>query len=194
MIVSVVGCGESAKNWMHTYCNHSVGVNDCGKFGSNVDSLIVVNSPLKFEPTPKNEHRNRLWTIISSNPLEFLCHNSNWKKHFPKAKLLTLKPFAGSLKKGNCYTTKTSTFVAITYAYALGASTIIIWGVDMLNHPNFMPGSKNLEYELKQYKILFEILKNKGVNCYLGNENSILKSYLPVYEAKNNGEELNLKP
>jgi hypothetical protein len=172
MIVSIVACGESAKHWFNTRCDISIGVNDCVKFGHEVDWLVVVNSPLKFKG-------GRLQTITRSKPKRFLCHNSNWNAHFPNTELLTLKPFSGSVLKDRVYKSMTSPFVAITLAFNAGATDIILFGIDFLNHPNVK--DKLLKSELKEYKRLFDSLESKGVKVWLGNDQTVLKEYLPVW-------------
>src|SRR5687768_13636855 len=98
MTVSIIACGPSAKEWYKTPCDLSIGVNDCLKFGHEVDWLCVVNVPSKFTPKAKNGHTDRLFTITSSKPKKFLCHNGQWKQWFPSAELLQLHPFRGTVK------------------------------------------------------------------------------------------------
>lgn len=166
MTVSIVACGESAKEWFNTPCDLSIGVNDCLKWGREVDWLVVVNAPQKF--------RGQRWdTIINSKPKRFICHNGAWKRQFPNAELAVLHPFRGSVKKGKIYFSKTSPFVAMNLAYEAGATDIILWGVDFLNHPKVK--DKMLKDELVAYSRLIEALKNKGVNVWLGSDQSVLK-------------------
>jgi hypothetical protein len=191
MITSIVACGESAKEWYKTPCDLSIGVNDCVKFGHQVDNLVVVNAPLKFHPKVSNGHVNRFKTIIDSKPKRFFCHNSNWKPYFPKYELLPLRNFIGTYKKGKIYSSKTSPIVAITLAASLGATDIIIWGVDMLNHPRFSEQAApkhqvEFKTEIGYYELLFEALKMNGMQCWIGNENTVLKKYLPLYEISKN--------
>lgn len=176
MICSIVACGESAREWHKTPCDLSIGVNDCVKFGREVDYLVCVNAPDKFTPKAKNGFTDRLATIVNSQPKRFLCHNNNWKRLIPKAETIPLKPFSGSVLKGRYYKSSTSPFVAITIAYSEGASDIILWGVDFLNHPNIK--NKLLSQQISEYKRLFDALESKGVNVWLGNTNSVFKDYL----------------
>lgn len=181
MLASIVACGDSAKEWYKVPCDLSVGCNDCVKFGHEVDYLVVVNSPLKFHPRLDNKYTDRLKVITDSKPKKFLCHNSNWKKYFPKAELLAFKTFIGTYRKGRVYCSKTSPFVAITLAASLGATEIILWGVDMVSHHTYSPGKRGFSIELDYYKILFEQLEKCGVKVWIGNDNTVLKGFLPVY-------------
>jgi hypothetical protein len=179
MTVSVIGCGDSAKEWFKTPCDLSIGVNDCLKFGHQVDHLVVINAPAKFTAKAKNGYTDRLFTITSSKPKRFICHNGAWKQWFPSAELVPLKPFINSIKKGNVYKSKTSPIAAISLAYNAGAEDIILFGVDFLNHPNVK--DKLLKSELHEYQRLFWCLEEKGTRCWLGNPNSRLIDYLEVW-------------
>lgn len=198
MKVSIVGCGDSAKHWFKEPCDMSVGVNDCVKFGHEVDYLVVVNSPLKFFPTVKNNHQDRIKTIAKSKPKKFYSHSGNWKQYFPTQELISMRPFNGFYNPGRVYHTKTSPFVAITLAAKLGATEIIIWGVDMLTHHKFSAQAHqrhqgDFTTELGYYQMLFEALEKHGVKCYIGNENTVLKRYLPVYKSISSNSEVMVK-
>lgn len=172
MTISIVGCGQSAKEWFKTPCDLSIGVNDCVKWGKEVDWLVVVNSPMKF--------KGERWdTITGSKPKRFICHNGAWKKQFPKAELAVIHPFRGGVKKGKIYFSKTSPFVALNIAYQESPTDIILWGVDFLNHPNVK--DKLLKTELNEYRRLFDALESKGVKVWIGNPDTVLREYLPVW-------------
>jgi len=181
MVASIVACGESARKWSDVPCDFSVGVNDCFKWGSQVDYLVLVNSPFKFYPNQANSKVNRLDTIVKTKPKMVYCHNSNWKAYFQNIELLALKTFYGKYSTNRIYSSKTSPIVAITLAASKGAKKIILWGVDFITHHEFKPGKKEFDLEINQYIRLFDSLAENGISCYLGNENSTLKAYLPVY-------------
>lgn len=185
MRASIVACGNSAKNWNEVKVDFSIGVNDCFKFGYNVDYLVLVNSPFKFEPRrPNNNGVNRLEIITSSSPKKVYAHNSNWRTYFKyksEVQLLGMKEYRGQYKKGRIYFSQTSPFVAITLAASMGATDIILWGVDMLDHWRFRPGKKEMDSELSSYVSLFGELKEQGINCWIGNSETVLKDYLQVW-------------
>jgi hypothetical protein len=185
MKVSIIGCGDSAKEWFKVPCDMSVGVNDCVKFGHEVDNLVVVNSPVKFFPNRHNNHTDRIKTIANSKPKRFFCHNGNWKQYFPKYELLGLRPFNGTYKKGRIYSSGTSPMVAITLAVSLGATELIIWGVDFVNHQRWRKGQRGFDLELSLYQLMFEELAKEGIKVWLGNEVSELKKFLPKYISSN---------
>lgn len=181
MIISIVGCGPSANDWNKVHCDLSIGVNDCVKFGHQVDWLVVINVPRKFEPSEKNGMTDRLKTIIESKPKRFFAHDSRYKEWFPNYELLAMREFMGTLRPGRIMHSKTSPFVAIGLAYEYEKPTdIILWGIDFLDHPNF--SGKILSGELDRYRILFECLEEKGVRCWIGNEQTALAKYLKVWK------------
>lgn len=180
MTVSIVGCGPSAKDWHKVPCDLSIGVNDCVKFGHQVEWLVVVNAVNKFTPKAKNDWTDRLFTIQQSKPKRFFCHNGAWKQYFPNAELLQLQPFRGSVKKFRIAFSKTSPFVALHLAYQENPTDIILWGVDFLNHPNVK--DKLLKTELSEYKRLFDALEGKGIRVWIGSPDTVLREYLPVFK------------
>lgn len=178
MICSIVACGDSAKDWFKVPCDLSIGVNDCLKFGHQVDYLVVVNSPVKFKA-------DRLETIKNSKPKRFYCHDSNWKKWFKDVhQYIGMRPFITVYRKGRVYSTKTSPFVAITLAVKEGATEIILWGVDFINHHKFSPGKhRDFDKEFDNYRMLFEQMEKEGIKVWLGNENSSFKGHLKLYHS-----------
>lgn len=188
MVVSVVACGESAKEWHKVPFDISVGVNDCVKFGCEVDYLICVNAPFKFEPTKKNDYINRLETIVNSKPKKFitsLC--TEWKKYRGELQCremhcIKLNRFGKYLNKGIVYHSKTSPFIAMSYAFNLGAKDIILWGVDFVNHKDFKPGQRGTDFEIEEYARFAGLLKDQGCNVWLGNNETSLSKYFKVWK------------
>lgn len=176
MIVSIVACGESAREWYKTPCDLSIGCNDCVKFGHEVDYLVIVNAPDKFNARAKNGFADRIGTITRSKPKRFFCYDAKWKPYFPNYELLALKPFSGSVQSGRVYKSVTSPFVAITLAFSHGATDIILWGVDLVNHPNIK--NKTLSSEVSNYKRLFDALERKHVNVWLGKSGTVFDGFL----------------
>lgn len=186
MTCSIIGCGDSAKDWNKIPVDLSIGVNDCWKFGYPTDYLVVVNSPVKFKA-------ERLETIKNSKPRRFYCHDSNWRKWFKESQYVNMRPFITVYRKGRVYSTKTSPFVAITLAVKEGATEIILWGVDFINHHKFSPGKhRDFDKELDNYRMLFEQMEKEGIKVWLGNDNSTLKKFLKVYDYEKETEVVEL--
>lgn len=190
IIASIVACGDSAKHWYKVPVNFSIGCNDCVKFGYEVNYLVCVDSPFKFQPKRQNGYIDRHKIIIDSKPERFYCHNSNWKKWFPQAELLSMQVFIGTYRKNRVYSSKTSPFVAITKAVELGATELIIWGVDFINHHQYAPGKSSYNMELSHYRLLFEQLQANGIKLWIGDENTALKEFLPTYKSISSNSEV----
>lgn len=186
MTVSIVACGNSAKEWFNTPCDYSIGVNDCFKWGRNVDTLLIINAPALFQPRQKNGYKNRLEVIKSSTPsIVITDQREDWKRHFPSINVegIEIKRFNPKhFRKGELYFSKTSPFVALSYALNINATEVILWGVDLLDHPVMKPEYRETAFEIEQYLELIKIMGFYGVKVFIGNENTALAKYLPVYE------------
>lgn len=156
MIVDVLGLGESLKQFKPT-CGHvTVGVNDIFKYHP-VDYLVVVDPPRRFT-------KERMQTIVCSNPQKFYTMNDEWRSLVTKFQKLNLGGPKGCIKNIEGKTipySNNSTFIAVVIAYKLGAKEINVYGVDFNTHPNFR--STGLETALRHFKQLFSYLKSKGV-------------------------------
>lgn len=172
MTISVIGCGKSAEGWHNTPCDLSIGCNDVKRFGKNTDWLIVVNR--KF--TPEREA-----IIKASKPKRFLTTIPYWRQQFPNAETLRLQRYDKHLKKGHVYSSKTSPFIGLSLAFNAGAKDIILFGVDLVDHPVIR--EKLLDYELRQYQSLCRSLHEQGTKVWVSSNNSLLSTFLPVARA-----------
>lgn len=181
MIVSVVACGQSAKEWCKTPCDISIGVNDCFKFGHDTDYLICVNAPFKFEPRVNNGWTDRKQTILSSRARFLTNLRDEWKKYRSDAEAIHITRFGKQARKGNTYFSKTSPFIAMSYAYNLGATDIILWGVDFVDHPDFKEGKRSTDFEIEEYKRFADLI-SKDCRVWIGSENTGLSKYFKVWQ------------
>lgn len=183
MTVSVIGCGASAKEWFNTPFDYlSIGVNDCFKFGVNPDYLLVVNAPFKFQPSKENNHTDRLKVIKQTQPKKFvtnLCQE--WSKHKKPDVCINLLRFGKRVNRTEIYHSKTSPFIAMSLAYKLGATDIILWGVDFLDHRDFKPGKRETEFEMEEYKRFADVI-SKDCKVWTGSKESAMSKYFPVHE------------
>lgn len=183
MIVSIIGCGDSAKEWYKLPVDLSIGVNDCYKFGHHPNTLLIINDPSRFQASRKNNYQDRLNTIRKTKPEKFITNDREaWKRYFPHAEEIKIRPFHKHNRKGEIYYSKTSPFVAISYAYNLGAKDIILWGVDMKTHHTYSAGTKAGDFELLELLKYIALLNNGGVRVWIGNNETALNNYLMVYE------------
>jgi hypothetical protein len=176
MTFTIVATGETAKDWIPR--GHSIGVNDSWKWGKPTDSLLVCNRPQNFK-------EDRLKVITESKPANFYSHKSNWAYKFPDWRKINLVSWYGVLRKGQHYSSNTSPFIALSLAYNLGATEIIMWGVDFKNHWLFNEGSPEAEREVKQYLQLITELEAVGVRVYIGKKGTAFDDLIQVYGGSN---------
>lgn len=175
---TIVATGDSAKDW--TPNGYSIGVNDAGKFQRPLDALLICNRPSEFTP-------NRMQIITSTKPNVFYSHKPSWESYFPDWKKIRLHAWAGTLHDWHrndgphAYSSNTSPIIAITLAYNLGATEIILWGCDFVNHHLFHTGNPETKREVGVYLKIFEILKERGVKVWLGANETAFDDHLPVY-------------
>lgn len=175
MIVSIVGCGQSASEWFKTPCDLSIGVNDMFKFGVHPDQLVIINFERKFTS-------DRLKTILSTRPKKVWTHTSTWTKHFTNAAVIKLSPFNGYVRDGMIYSSKTSPIVALSLAVHQGATDIIIWGIDFISHAAYKKGTKQGDYEVKTYLRFFDQLEKRKIKVWRGADGTAFDLQLPLYE------------
>jgi hypothetical protein len=175
MVCSIVACGSSARDWHKTPYDLSVGVNDMLKFGHQPDQLVLINFKGKFTP-------DRLKLILATRPKKLWTHTNTWRHHFSNVELIRFSHFSGYFMKGNIYNSKTSPIVAICIAIKQGATEIILWGVDMINHKTYAKGTRQGDFEAKTYLKFFEAVEKKGIKIYRGADGSVFDTNLPLHE------------
>jgi len=172
MLYSVIGCGDSSKNWVPR--GITIGVNDSLRFGRDTDVLILVNAPAKF--------KERLNVIKKSKAKVLTNSVHTWKPYFPECqKIERLISFNSRILKNFVYMSQTSPIIAISYAIKQGAKEIILWGVDFLNHRKWAKGTKAGDREIAVYCRFFKECERIGVKVYLGANGTAFDNLLPVY-------------
>ena len=173
MTASIVALGSSAKDWFKIPHDFSVGVNDSAIFGKDPDHLVIVNFERKF-------HEERL-RVIKRTKSQVWTHTQTWKKHFPDAKVIKLSPFSINFRKGMYYSLRTSPIVAMSVAVNMGATKLILFGIDFKNHKSYNVGEKKGDFEAKQYLKFFEALKKVNVEVFLGSKGGAFDNHLPLW-------------
>jgi len=173
MICSIVACGPSASDWWNTPCDYSIGVNDCWKWGHPVNELLIVNSPKMFEPS-------RLETIKKTKCDKVKTNSGNWNQIFPQQEIIRLQSFGKYLKKGHIYSSKSSPFVAMSLAFNMGATDVILHGVDFIDHPAIK--DKLLNYELRNIQNFTRMMADQGTKVWLGKNVGALTQFLNVWQ------------
>lgn len=156
MIANIVACGPSGAQWDGR--GFSIGVNDCRKWGYDVDILIVVNSLDKYPDRKK--------IVQDSRPRQELLGLGMWSSHPCYKRIGYMNQWKGKLEKGKLYKSKSSPFIAATLAYSLGYDKIVLWGVDFEKHPFIH--SERLSVEVANFASLQKELERNGASMYVG--------------------------
>ncbi len=183
MTFTIVGCGQTASDWIPR--GTSIGVNDCWKWGKPTDALLVCNRPQEFGI-------ERLKVITSSKPKTFYTHKklAVWSFAFQNIKRLRLQNWDRNfiprmdrfpLEERVIYSSNTVSFIALSLCYQLGATEIIMWGVDFVNHNTFHTDNPETAKEVNRHLELIAALKEQGVNVWLGKEGTAFDGRVPVY-------------
>lgn len=168
MTYNIIACGETAKHWDGS--GHSIGVNDSFKWGHHIEHLVVCNRPAMFS-------HDRADIIKNSTPDHFYSHKSDWEKWFPEWHKLDLIPWYGTYWKDKIYKSDTSPFIAMCLAVKLGASEIILWGVDFINHSKFKRGDPGTKREVETYLELFKELRTIDIEVHIGSQGTVFDEY-----------------
>ncbi len=177
MIIHICATGETVHSFKPDG-NIIIGVNDSAKF-VHPDYLVCVDTPQAF---PKEKYD----FILNTKCKKFFSFIEGWKKHIAFEQI-SLDPHRGmvsnliKLKHTNIFNHScTSPFVAAVLAYKLGATSIIMWGVDMNTHPKVNGFVK--DQAMRDFRNLFEELKKDNVSLYVGDKRSSLSEFIPVWE------------
>lgn len=172
MLINIIGCGDSGKDWHKVPCDISIAVNDAFKWGHHPDYLLVIDSPKRFT-------KERI-EVMKQTKSKLITRDDQWKGILGPSEKVRLQSFGKHLKKGHVYSSKTSTFVAMSIAFNMGATDIILHGVDFINHTVFNPSNKLYNYEMKQYEKFVHMLKEYNVHVWVSSEKSALSKFLNV--------------
>jgi hypothetical protein len=175
MTVFCIGCGKSAEYWFNHPHDVSIGVNDAIKHGKDTDYLILIDSLQGFKKEPDRVK------LIGKSKAKILTNGDTWRSIFKNYERLHLRPFGKYLKKGHVYCSKSSPFVALSYAFNLGATDIVMFGVDMRNHKLFNDGSRLQQYELRNIEKICRMMAEQGTRVWVSSKESALSKFLNVW-------------
>jgi hypothetical protein len=173
--VFCIGCGSSAEGWSNHPHDITIGVNDSIKHGSDTDYLILINSLQSFKNEPERVD------FIRQSKAKILTNGDSWKPIFPKYEKLRMQPIGKHLKKGHVYSSKSSPFVACSYAFNLDATDIVLFGVDFLTHHLFQPGQRMYDYEMRNFEKLARLMAAQGTQMWVSSKESSLSKFLPIW-------------
>jgi len=174
MTIHVIGKGESKEFFKHDG-NITIGVNDVNKW-IKTDHIVVVD--------PMDAYKEGHETYRSSNAMFWsqLEDNKNYVKNFTLIDLARGRGVLEDFDSEKFVYSITSPFVAVHLAYKLGATKIVMWGVDFNTHENFNTDSLR-NRALKDFGNLRKKLNERGCELYVGNEISMFSSILPILES-----------
>lgn len=171
MTYTIQGCGQTGEAWDGT--GLAIGVNDCFKFGKRTSILLICNHRSKFP-------ESRIEIIKQHNPTKFYTDSNSWRYIFPNFTQVMLRSWDGILRKesNRLQHADSSPFIAMSLAYNLGATKMVLYGVDFNDHHYISAGKAKME--IRQYRQLTEVLRSKGVKVFLGAPGSLLEEFLMV--------------
>lgn len=181
MTIHVIASGESGAKWSGQ--GPSIGVNDCSKWGYPVDYLVLLNTPAQFQQSRQMDivrtQFKTLFTTIKSHWTKF------FESHGDKVNEILIRKWSPTTKlsKYYIYHSKTSPLVAMSLAYNMGATEIVLWGVDFKTHHRYREGQQYFIGEMRQYQTFIQALEKSGVKVYLGAEGSALGKIVPIWQA-----------
>lgn len=175
MTVFCIGCGSTAEGWFNHPHDVNIGVQDAIKWGKDTDYLVLIDSLQGFKREPERVK------LIGKSKAKILTNGDTWKSIFKNYEKLHLRPFGKYLKKGHVYSSKSSPFVALSYAFNLGATDIVFFGCDYVQHRLFHAGSRMQQYELRNIEKICRMMSDQGVRVWVSSKESALSKFLNVW-------------
>jgi hypothetical protein len=169
----ILGCGDSGYQYRSQPDDYVYGVNDAGKFGHPLDTLVFINRPSQFS-------KERLDIIANTRVSRVLCLHTNtvhWDKYFPfceKLPMLERWRSAGRYYREKVYHTENSPFTALSLAIHEGYTEIVLFGVDFVDHKYLNPQDC-----VPQYSQVATKVEQYGIKIYKGSKYSNLN--LPLW-------------
>ncbi len=173
MTYNILACGASCAKF-HGH-GLTIAVNDAFKYGHRPNILGIWNHRSKFT-------QERIETIVKTKPGKFYSDSDSWEKYFPEMIKVKLRSWDGHLYKtpDRLSHAHTSPFIAMSLAYNLGATKIVLWGADFTTHKVWTKQNSEMAIELRQYRQFVDALRREGVKVYLGASGSLLEEFLTI--------------
>jgi hypothetical protein len=137
-LVYILACGETGAQMPDDACAHVIGVNDAGKFDKRINELFFLNRPRHFNEPAGYRACSRLDVITHTQvervvTLEALSRE--WRSYFlDKVHTVSVTRWSKTFHKDQVYHTDNSPFSAMCYAVTIGATDVVLYGVDLNNH------------------------------------------------------------
>lgn len=176
MTFHVLGIGESLREYIGLALPNpnEIGVNDICTY-LPCDKVVCIDAPTAFEPKRRRH-------VANCRPSVFYSHHRDWEKHPAYSYIALQHGFVSteSLKSGVLYASNNSPYVACQLAYQLGATEIVLWGVDFNTHVH-LSGDVMYTKAKTDYERLAKALKELNIGLYVGSKQSRLSEVLPVW-------------
>jgi hypothetical protein len=174
MKILVLGLGPTSKFRPKDY-DLCIGVNDAWSI-QKTDYLVTLDPPYKFPPK-RLEHIRK-----STCPLHTIDRFESWHNYHENVKIHPLRFWQPEMRVDGktMFCNKSTTFAAMTLAYNLGASKIIIAGADYYKHP--ILGQQRILSNIKEgYKTYADKI---DAEVFCTHKSSMLGELFPVYTHK----------
>jgi len=172
MIYHVLGLGQTIAHYIERNPEgRAIGVNDASRYVNPLWGLVVIDSPHVFTPD-RLDHINRTECDVLFS--SFTNYKSIRCNKFEQLSLFSTHMLEID---GRYYHSNNSPFIAVQAAYYNGATEIVLWGVDMIDH-HALTGQ--LTKVQRDFDLLIRKLSDKGVQVFKGHKDSRLD--LPVWE------------
>lgn len=175
MTIHIVASGETGSKWAGE--GPSIGCNDAGKWGHNLDYLVLLNLPSQFQSS-------RFEVIKETKPRKVLTNTPGaWGKYFDHVHQIPLLKWSDTtkLKSNVTYHSNTSPFVAISLAHQWGFKKIVLWGVDFITHHRYGKEGTGHVREMLKYMSFIKALNSAGTQVYLGSLGTAFDRHLQVW-------------
>ena len=171
-VIEVLGLGPSISEYRPSG-NFTIGVNDIFRFHP-ADGLLLMDPPDSF-----SKDRLDIITDPRHKPGTTYSQLIDWNFMRNFIKIGVVDPADGgkvdTLDDLDCLPRHVdSTFTAVCIAYHLGASDIVMYGVDFTNHLKYYRNQI-----IQSYSRLHGALIQRGVLLWVGTDNSLLSEFIP---------------
>lgn len=170
MRCNLIACGPTGSLWDGS--GHSIGVNDCWKFGRPTEALLIVDG---FQGVADRE---RAIIIRNSRPKYFFSQRTDWGQQ-PGYKRIEITRWRGEIRSGEIYHNNgSSPFIALSLCHVAGFKEVVMYGVDLVGHPVLK--GELLEKQVRDFKEFGEQLEMRGTKVYLASAFGALKDIFPA--------------
>jgi hypothetical protein len=179
-IAFILGCGETGMFMPVGVGAYVIGVNDANKFSKPIDELVFINRPRHFQEPALYTESSRLTVIKNTKVKKIVTLTTlarEWEDYFPgQVHTITVTRWRKSVNKDQVYHVDNSPFTAMSLAVTYGYDTIVLWGVDFVNHRFLKPETSAPAFNQ------FAFAVSKYCKIYKGHSDSNLN--LPIWSSQ----------